>query len=503
MKFFCSFLIVPFFCLLCGFALLSNHLPAVPISPQAPATVKKMAISSTPNVIIIFMDDMGYGDLECYGGFPYHTPNINKLAAEGMRFTNFYVAQAVCSASRTALLTGCYPNRLGISGALMPYSKIALNPNEETIAEILQAKGYKTGMVGKWHLGQKEPFLPLQQGFAEYLGLPYSNDMWPVNYDGTPATDTSTNKGKYPPLPLLEGNKPLKFIRNLEDQATLTTTYTERAVKFINKNKKNPFFLYLAHSMPHVPIAASTKFTKKSQGGLYGAVMEEIDWSVGEVMKSLDANGLTNNTLVIFTSDNGPWLTFGNHAGNTGGLREGKGTAWEGGLKVPCIMRWPGNIPAGTICNSLAATLDLLPTITNICKAKLPVKKIDGVDILSLLTLQTNAHPRDEFVYYYDRNNLKAIRNAQWKLVFPNISQTYNKPNAIGAGGFPGKYGSDTVSLALFDLRTDPGENRDVKDKHPDIVQQLTLLANKYRKELGDDLTKQIGNEIRPAAKVE
>ena len=498
-----NFLIASFLCFFCLLFLQSNHLSAVPVSPQEPAAAKRFAITTTPNVIIIFMDDMGYGDLECYGGFPYHTPNINKLAAEGMRFTNFYVAQAVCSASRTALLTGCYPNRLGISGALFPNSKIALNPEEETIAEILKAKGYKTGMVGKWHLGQKEPFLPLQQGFDEYLGLPYSNDMWPVNYDGTPAADTSTNKGKYPPLPLLDGNKPMKYIRTLDDQATLTTAYTERAVNFINKNKKNPFFLYLAHSMPHVPIAASKKFTNKSPGGLYGAVMEEIDWSVGEVMKSLDANGLTKNTLVIFTSDNGPWLMFGNHAGNTGGLREGKGTAWEGGLKVPCIMRWPGNIPAGTICNNLAATLDLLPTIANICKAKMPVKKIDGVDIVSLLMQQPNAHPRDEFVYYYDRNNLKGIRNAQWKLVFPNISQTYNKPNAIGADGFPGKYGLDTVSLALFDLRTDPGENRDVKDKHPDIVQQLTLLANKYRKELGDDLTKQIGNEIRPAAKVE
>ncbi|MDN5288888.1 MAG: Cerebroside-sulfatase [Mucilaginibacter sp.] len=457
--------------------------------------------AASPNIIIVLMDDMGYGDLECYGGFPYHTPNLNKLAAQGMRFTNFYVGQAVCTASRAALLTGCYPNRLGIHGAFMPWSPIALNPEEETIAEILKAKGYKTGMVGKWHLGQKEPYLPLQQGFDEYLGLPYSNDMWAVNYDGKPVTDPADPKSKYPPLPLYDGNKVIKEIKTLDDQSQLTTMYTERACRFIKENKSKPFFLYLAHSMPHVPIAASVKFKGKSGAGLYGDVMEEIDWSVGEVMRTLEQQGLTKNTLIIFTSDNGPWLTFGNHAGNSGGFREGKGTAWEGGLRVPCIMRWPGKIQAGTICNNMASTIDLMPTIVDICKTKKPAKKIDGVDIWSLLTQQPNANPRDEFAYYYDTNSLKGIRKGQWKLVLPNISQTYKK-TMMGADGWPGKYASDSVKLALYDLRTDPGETLDVKELHPDIVTQLSAIADKYRQELGDDLTNQKGTGTRPAASV-
>ncbi|MGL6267471.1 MAG: sulfatase family protein [Chitinophagaceae bacterium] len=457
---------------------------------------------SPPNVIIIFMDDMGYGDLESYGGFPYHTPNINKLATEGMRFTNFYTAQAVCSASRAALLTGCYPNRIGISGALFPNSKIALNPEEETIAELFKAKGYVTGMAGKWHLGAKEPYLPLQQGFDEFVGLPYSNDMWPVNYDGMPA-DTSTNRGKFPPLPLIENNKPVRTINTLAEQAELTSIYTEMAVQFIQKNKKKPFFLYLAHSMPHVPIAASARFKGRSSAGLYGDVMEEIDWSVGEVMKALEANGLAKNTMVIFTSDNGPWLTFGNHAGNTGGLREGKGTAWEGGVRVPCIMHWPGKISAGAINNKMAATMDILPTLVNICKLTSPVKKIDGIDLYPMLMNKSAANPRDEFVYYYDRNSLKGVRKGNWKLVLPNKSQTYKRLSAIGNDGWPGKYASDTVYLSLYDLRTDPGETLDVKEKFPEIVSQLTVIADRYRKDLGDDLTKQIGLGVRPPATVE
>lgn len=455
----------------------------------------------TPNVILILMDDMGYGDLECYGGFPYHTPNINKLAASGVRFTNFYVAQAVCSASRSAILTGCYPNRIGISGAFSPFSSIALNPKEETIAKLLKNKGYNTAMVGKWHLGQKAPFLPLSYGFDEFLGLPYSHDYWPVNYDGKPL-DTSTARGKWPTLRLIEGNTPIKPINTLDDAATLTTLYTGRAINFIKKNKNHPFFLYLAHSMPHVPLAASAKFRGKSIGGLYGDVMEEIDWSVGEIMKTLEATGLTKNTLIIFTSDNGPWLTYGNHAGNTGGLREGKGSAWDGGLKVPCIMSWPGKLAAGSICNNMVASMDLLPTMLSVCKARMPQKKIDGVNLWPLLSGFANANPRDEFVYYYDRNNLKGIRKGEWKLVFPCVSQTYKIASAVGADGWPGKYASDSVKLALYNLRTDPGETLDVKEKYPGIVKQLTDIADKYRKELGDDLTKQTGAEVRPAAKV-
>lgn len=457
--------------------------------------------TETPNIILILTDDMGYGDLECYGGFPYHTPNINKLANEGMRFTNFNVSQPVCSASRSSFLTGCYPNRIGISGALSPYAEIALNPEEETIAKILKEKGYKTGMVGKWHLGSTTAFLPLNYGFDEYLGLPYSHDYWPVDFDGKPA-DTNTTRGKWPVLKLIDGNERTKAINTLEDAAKLTTLYTERAVSFIKKNKKNPFFLYLAHNLPHVPLAVSDKFKNKSGAGLYGDVMEEMDWSVGEIMKTLETNGLKKNTIVIFTSDNGPWLTYGNHAGNTGGLREGKGSAWEGGVRVPFIISWPGQVSPGSICNNLAANMDLLPTIVNICKAKQPVKKIDGVDIMPLLKQVKDANPRDELVYYYDRNNLKCVRKGQWKLTFPCISQTYKKSSAIANDGWSGKYASDSVRLALYDLRTDPGETLDVKEQHPEIVQQLMTIADKYRKELGDDLTKKVGTEVRPAARV-
>jgi arylsulfatase A-like enzyme len=454
-----------------------------------------------PNVILILMDDMGYGDLECYGGFPYHTPNINKLANEGMRFTNFYVSQAVCSASRSSFLTGCYPNRIGLNGALSPDAAIALNPEEETIAELLKAKGYKTSMVGKWHLGQKIPYLPLNYGFDEFFGLPYSHDYWPVNYDGKPL-DTTNGRGKWPVLKLIEGDERTGSITTLEDAARLTTVYTERAVNFIKKNKNNPFFLYLAHNMPHVPLAVSNKFKNKSGAGLYGDVIEEIDWSVGEILKTLEANSLTKNTIIIFTSDNGPWLTYGDHGGNSGGFREGKGTAWEGGVRVPCIIRWPGQIKGGSICNNIAASMDLLPTVVTISKSKMPVKKIDGVNILPLLKQEKNANPRDEIVIYYDRNSLKCIRKGQWKLAFPCVSQTYKKATAIGYGGWPGKYASDSVKLALYDLRTDPGETLDVQEYHPDIVQQLMTIADGYRKELGDDLTKQTGNAVRPAAKV-
>ncbi len=462
---------------------------------------KQNSKTTTPNVIIIFMDDMGYGDPEVYGGGPYHTPNMNKMAVEGMRFTNFYSAQAVCSASRTGLLTGCYPTRVGISGALNHQSKIALNPNEETIAELLHNKGYRTAIIGKWHLGMKEPYMPLQQGFDEFYGLPYSNDMWPVYYDGKPFKDTNTFRATYPLLPFYEGNKVLKTLKTLDDQTNLTTAYTERAQKFIKENKARPFFLYLAHSMVHVPLAVSDKFKGKSGAGLFGDVMEEVDWSLGEVMRSLKENGIAENTLVIFTSDNGPWLTFGNHAGNTGGLREGKGTHWDGGLKVPCMVKWPGKIPAGTICHNLSGTIDLLPTIVNICQAKMPAQIIDGVNIKDLFFAKKGADPRKDFVYYYDRNNLKAVRDSRWKLVFPSRSQTYNTPATIGNEGFPGKFATDTVHLALYDLSVDPGEDRDVKNQHPEIVQQLTAIADRYRKEIGDGLTNQIGSAVRPPAK--
>ncbi len=256
-----------------------------------------------PNVVIIFTDDQGYADVGCYGAAGFETPNLDKLATEGMRFTDFYASQAVCSASRSSLLTGCYAERVGIDGALMPNSKKGLNPDEETIADLLKKKGYATAIFGKWHLGNDTAFLPYQQGFDEYYGLPYSNDMWPVKYDGTP--DTSARKRNYPKLYLIDGKDKVEEIATLEDQSTLTTRYTEKAVDFIDRNKDSRFFLYVPHSMPHVPIAVSDKFKGKSENGLYGDVIMEIDWSVGQIMKALKDAGIEDNTIVIFTTDNG------------------------------------------------------------------------------------------------------------------------------------------------------------------------------------------------------
>lgn len=462
------------------------------------AEAKVVPTATPPNVVIIFMDDLGYGDIEPYGAQPYKTPHLSRLAAEGMRFTQFYAAQGVCSASRSALMTGCYPTRIGIHGALMPWSTMALNPDEETIAELLKQQGYKTGMVGKWHLGSRVPYLPLQNGFDEYFGLPYSNDMWPVDYDGTPVTHNS-NKGKYPPLPLIEANKTIETIVTLDDQAKLTERYTQRAVNFIKKNRNNKFFLYMAHSMPHVPIAAGKKFAGKSKYGLYADVMQEIDWSVGKVMKTLEQYNLRKNTLIIFTSDNGPWLNYGDHAGSSGGLREGKGTHWEGGVKVPCIMSMPNTISAATISNALASNIDILPTIAALCKTKQPAKKIDGINLLPLLKSVQNATGRNSFVYYYDVNNLKAIRNDRWKLVFPCKFRTYKK-FPFGYNGFPGRVIDDSTELALYDLMHDPGENYDVKEKYPEVTSELTKIADQYRNQLGDGLTKIRGSEVRPAA---
>ncbi len=456
-----------------------------------------------PNIVLILADDMGYGDLNCYGATRYITPNLDNLGANGVRFTNFYVSQAVCSASRAALLTGCYSNRVGIGGALFPTSKIGLNPQEETIAKVLKNKKYKSGIFGKWHLGYQREFLPLQQGFDEYLGLPYSNDMWKYNLDGTAATaDQNKNKGAYPPLPLIDGNKMIEEIKTMDDQATLTTRYTERAVSFITNHKNEPFFLYLPHSMPHVPIAASGMFKGKSDQGTYGDVIMEIDWSVGQIVAALEKNGLTQNTLVIFTSDNGPWLNYGNHAGSAGGLREGKGTSWEGGQRVPCIMKWPGHIPKGIVCNKIAATIDILPTVARITRAPLPKLKIDGVNILSLMEGDQNANPREVFLYYYNSNCLEGVRKNQWKLVFPHQSQTY-EGYPPGNDGIAGKTGNIRIESALYDLRRDPGERYNVKEMYPEVVAELSKIADEARADLGDGILNIKGANVREPGRTE
>lgn len=440
-----------------------------------------------PNIVLIFIDDMGYGDVGCFGATQYNTPNIDNLASTGMRFTNFYVAQAVSSASRAGLMTGCYSNRVGITGALMPYDSIGINADEQLIPELLAPKGYTNAIVGKWHLGHHYQFLPLQNGFQEYFGLPYSNDMWPVDFDGKPATkDKARGKLRYPPLPLIKGNDKIREINTLEDQSELTTLYTEYAVDFINRNKDNPFFLYMAHSMTHIPLAVSAKFKGKSKQGLFGDVVMEIDWSVGEIMKTLEKNGLTENTLVIFTADNGPWLNFGNHAGSAGGLREGKSCSFEGGQRVPCIMSWPARIPSGKICNNISSTIDLLPTFCNITGSALPVKKIDGVNILPLLEGNFDANPRDEFYYYYRKNSLENVRKGQWKLVLPHTYNSY-EGQMPGNDGWPGKIGTATTDYALYDLRRDPGERYDVKELYPEVVNDLKKLADAMRQDLGDE----------------
>jgi len=452
-----------------------------------------------PNVVIIFTDDQGYGDVGVYGARGYTTPNLDKMASEGMRFTDFYSAQAVCSASRAGLLTGCYPNRIGVSGAFMPWAKVGINQDEVTIAELLKQKHYATGIFGKWHLGHHKQFLPLQHGFDEYFGIPYSNDMWPVNYDGKPVTDSAAtpNKFRHPPLPLIEGNEVIKEIHDLKGQNQLTTWYTERAVQFIENHKDQPFFLYVPHSMPHVPLGVSEKFAGKSEQGMYGDVMMEIDWSVGEILKALKTHGLEENTIVIFTTDNGPWLNFGNHAGSTGGLREGKGTSFEGGQKVPCIVKWPGIVPEGVICNNMASTIDILPTLAEITSTQLPDHKIDGVSILSLLKGDFDANPRENFLYYYRRNSLEAVRIDDWKMVFPHDHRSYEDV-LPGNDGWPGPYKQVRAELALYDLRRDPGERYNVIDQYPEIAENLQKFAEDARIDLGDDLTDIEGMNRRP-----
>jgi arylsulfatase A len=457
------------------------HLMAAPAAPVRP-----------PNIIIIFTDDQGYGDVGVFGAKGYTTPNLDRMAAEGRRFTNFHVAQAVCSASRAGLLTGCYPNRIGIHGALGPGAKHGIADSEMTLAQLVKQKGYATGMAGKWHLGHHPQFLPVRHGFDEYLGLPYSNDMWPLHPEA--------KAGTYPPLPLIEGDKVVKLGLGHEDQEQLTTQYTERAVRFIERNKDRPFFFYLAHSMPHVPLHVSAKFKGKSAQGLYGDVIMEIDWSVGEVLKTLKQHNLDDNTLVVFTTDNGPWLSYGNHAGSAGPLREGKGTAWEGGTRVPCLMRWPGQIPAGTTSGDMLMTIDLLPTIAKLIGAELPKHKIDGLEVWPLITGAPGAkNPHDAYLSYYENNQLQAAwsGDGRWKLQLPHTFRTLGG-HPGGTNGIPTKYEQRKIEQPeLYDLQADIAETTNVASKHPDIVQRLLSVAEQARDDLGDSLTKREGKGRR------
>ncbi|MGM0946774.1 MAG: sulfatase family protein [Bacteroidota bacterium] len=443
----------------------------------------------SPNIIIVFADDMGYGDLGVYGAKQWKTPHLDQLAEDGMRFTQFYVPHAVCTASRAALLTGTYANRLELYGAVDHTAKHGLNPEETTIAELAKSKGYATGMVGKWHLGHLNPFLPTKQGFDSYFGLPYSNDMWPHHPEA---------KDYYPPLPLLEGEETIAI---LDEQHQLTTQYTEKAIDFIDQNHEKPFFLYLAHSMPHVPLFVSEKFEGKSEQGLYGDVMMEIDWSMGEIRKKLKELNLEENTLIFFTSDNGPWLSYGGHAGLTGGLREGKGTSWEGGIRVPAIMAWPGKIPAGKIQDQAAMTIDILPTLAGIIDTPLPSLPIDGRDIWPMIM----GEEQENYPYfaYYNQNELQAVIFGSWKLVFPHRYRTLPAEAELRNDGIPVKY--DHVNLEvpqLFDLENDPYEQKNVADEYPEIMKNLEAFAEKARKDMGDALTNSIGTGNRKAGRI-
>ena len=444
-----------------------------------------------PNIVIVFADDLGYADLGCFGAVDYETPHLDRLAAEGMRFSSFCVAQAVCGASRAALLTGCYPNRIGMLGAPSHKSRHGIHANEVLISELVKQKGYATGAFGKWHLGHHQPFLPLQHGFDEYFGLPYSNDMWPYH---------PTNPGGYPDLPLIDGNEIAQKRVTPEDQRQLTTWYTKRSVRFIEKHHTQPFFLYLAHSMPHVPLFVSEKHDGSTRRGLFGDVITEIDWSVGQIMDALHRHDLDERTLVVFTSDNGPWLSYGNHAGSAGPLREGKGTAWEGGVRVPCLMRWPGWIPAGAVCHELAATIDVLPTIAGLIAADLPPHPIDGLDLWPLMSGRPDAGaPHDRYLYYWGRE-LHAIRQGPWKLHFPHSYRTLDGPP--GRDGVPGEYSQARTDLALYNLETDVGEQVDVAEQFPEIVGRMTRAAEVARRDLGDAFTDQLGQGERPPAQL-
>ena len=451
---------------------------AVGPAPQAVAAKKK-----SPNVVVIFMDDMAYADIGPFGAKAYPTPHLDRMAKEGRKFTDFYVTQAVCSASRAGLLTGCYNVRVGIFGALGPKSDNGLHANEVTLAELCKQKGYATAIYGKWHLGHHKQFLPMQHGFDDYFGLPYSNDMWPY-HPGVLHLPMKERLKRWPHLPLIDKNEIINTQVSGKDQELLTTQYTERAVEFIEKNRDNPFFLYLPHSMVHVPLFVSDKFKGKSGAGLFGDVMMEVDWSVGQILETLRKHKLDKDTLVVFTSDNGPWLSYGDHAGSSGPLREGKGTMFDGGCRESTLMWWPDTIPAGSVCSTPAMTIDILPTVAELIGAKLPDHKIDGKSIVNLVTGKNDKSPQEAYYFYYGQQ-LQAIRMGKWKIHFPHGYRTMaGRPG--GTGGIPTKYSQAKIGLSLFNLEEDIGESIDVKDKHPNVVAKMQALGQAMRKELGD-----------------
>lgn len=448
--------------------------------------------AADPNVVLIFVDDMGYADLGSFGATGYETPQLDRMAAEGVRFTSFYVSQPVCSASRASLMTGAYANRIGIHGALGPNDTHGIHDDELTLAELFKSEGYATAIYGKWHLGHRAAFLPTRHGFDEFYGIPYSNDMWPHHPE---------NPEAWGDLPTIEGEEVVGFNT---DQRRFTTDFTNRAVAFIERHaaEGTPFFVYLAHPMPHVPLAVSQERQGLSGAGLYGDVVREIDWSVGRVLEAVREAGIDGETLVIFTSDNGPWLSYDNHAGSAEPLREGKGTVFEGGVRVPFIARWPEVIPKGQEVTTPAMTIDLLPTIAELLGADLPDHPIDGRSIRALLTGEGMESPQQAYYFYYGRNELQAMRAGRWKLHFPHSYRSMEGQEA-GQDGRPGTYNYGVeIGVALYDLERDVSESRNVADLYPHVVYTLSRMADAMRAELGDALTEMEGTARRPPGRL-
>jgi len=458
-----------------------------------------------PNVVFIVADDMGYADLGVQGARGFKTPNLDRLAAEGTQFSNFYVAQAVCTASRAALMTGCYPNRLGMQGAYNHTSRDGIADEEWLLPEMFKDAGYATAGMGKWHLGTRPKFHPMRHGFDEWFGIPYSNDN--TKYHPSLAAEM-------PPLPLYDGERVVELD---PDQSLFTRRLTEKAVSFIERNAAQPFFLYLPHVMPHVPIFASEKFAGKSGAGLYGDVIEELDASVGEVLATLKRLHLEEKTLVIFISDNGPFLSYGEHAGSAAPLREGKLTTFEGGHRVPCLARWTGQIPAGRVCDIPFSGIDWLPTLTELVSGKPSTLTIDGRSAKAVLLGEPGAAAPHEALFFYSGTALQAVRSGPWKLHFAHPYITV--AGEPGRGGKPSNWGKlaptsitqsgvegiatrhgyriEQLELSLFNLETDPGERENLASKHPDIVTRLSKLAEPVRRELGDSLQGVQGTGVR------
>lgn len=434
------------------------------------------AAARQPNIVIILADDQGYGDLRCYGNQRLQTPNLDRLALEGTRFTNFYAGAGASTPSRAALLTGRYAERMGLQGVIDDTSENGLESTEHTLADYLKQNNYATALIGKWHLGHRPQHMPLQHGFTEFFGIPYSNDMWPFH---------PQSSHPYPALPLYDNDRVIEYNPTVNQ---MTTRLTERAVGFIDKHKDEPFFLYLPYTQPHVPLGVSDKFKGKSGEGLYADVIMEIDWSVGEIMKTLKQNGLDENTLVLFTSDNGPWLSYGNHGGSSGGLREGKGTTFEGGQRVPLIARMPGQIPAGKVSDQFFSALDITPTLIERTHSQMPkMNPFDGENVWKTLTGEAQTHR--PFFLVYD-GQVEAVRDGKWKCVAPHEYRTVQTPGKDGHPGVQLAKGGKT-GLALFDMDKDPQETHDLSAQYPEETARLDAMMKEFQKEITNVVEKQ------------